>query len=255
MIRTASAAILAAILALPTVASAQGGPGFLFRRPVLSIGFRAGYAVPRAGGDLFDQTLDAFIPSGADTLSSLSFNSPYLGGEVAIRPWTRWDIAASFGWMRSRSISEYRRFVEDISATESLPIEQETTFQVVTGTVGAKYYLQERGRSVGSLAWVPYRLAPYVGAGIGVSSYRFRQDGDFVDQTTFVISSDYLESSGEGFIWYGSVGADLLLMKNALLTAEARYSFSNAGVAGSYDGFGDIDLAGLQLMIGMGLQF
>ena len=85
MIRNASVVALAVILTAPTVVSAQGGPGFLFKRPVVSIGIRAGYAVPRAGGDLFGTTLDDFIPSGADTLSSVSFNSPYFGGELAIR--------------------------------------------------------------------------------------------------------------------------------------------------------------------------
>jgi opacity protein-like surface antigen len=245
-------AALAVMLAVPVTASAQGGPGFLFRRPLVSVGIRAGYAVPRAGGDLFGQTRNDFIPSGADpTGSSLSFNSPYLGGELAIRPWDRWDIAVGFGWTRSRTLSEYRDWLD----SSDNPIEQETTFQVVSGTLGAKYYLQDRGRRVGSLTWVPQRLSPYVGAGIGVASYEFLQEGDFVDTSTFVVYPDYLKTSGEGFIWYGAAGADLVLGRNAILTGEARYSFSNARVAGSYDGFDNIDLAGLQLMVGFGFQF
>ena len=251
MQRSASAVLLTVILATPVAVSAQGGPGFLFRRPVLSVGIRAGYAVPRAGGDLFGQTLDDFIPSGADTTSSLSFNSPYLGGELAVHPWDRWDIAVGFGWMRSRTLSEYRRWVDN----SANPIQQETTFQVVTGTLGAKYYLRDRGRRVGTLAWVPSKLTPFLGAGIGISSYEFVQEGDFVDVSTFAIDSDYLKTTGEGFIWYGSAGADFVLHKNALLTAEARYSFSDARVEGSYDGFNNIDLAGMQLLVGIGFQF
>jgi hypothetical protein len=252
MRRSALIAVLAVILTVPTGASAQdGGPGFLFKRPVVSLGIRAGYAVPRAGGELFDFTLDEFIPSGADTLSSLSFDSPYLGGEIAIRPRERWDIAVGFGWSRSRTISEYRWWVD----SSDNPIEQETTFQVVTGTVGAKYYFQDRGRSVGTLTWVPRRLTPFVGTGIGVSSYEFLQEGDFLDSKTLEVLPDFLESSGEGFIWYASVGADLVLANHAVLTGEVRYSLSNAGVQGSYVGFGDMDLGGLQLMVGMGFQF
>jgi hypothetical protein len=250
MRRIASIGVLAAILAVPTGASAQGGPGFLFKRPVLSVGIRAGYALPRAGGELFDYTFDEFIPSG-DTLGSLSFDSPYLGGEIAIRPRERWDIAVGFGWSRSRTISEYRRWVD----SSDNPIEQETTFQVVTGTVGAKYYLQDRGRSVGSLAWVPQRLTPFIGTGFGLSSYEFVQQGDFFDAVTFEVLPDYLESSEEGFLWYATAGADLLLANRAVLTGEVRYSLSSARVIGSYGGFGDMDLGGLQLMVGMGLQF
>ena len=251
MRRYAAVAVLALVLTVPAPASAQGGPGFLFKRPVFAAGVRAGYSSPRAGGDFFGSTLDEFIPSGADTLSSLSFGSPYLGGELAIRPWERWDIALAIGWTRSRTLSEYRRWVD----SADLPIEQETTFQVVTGTLGAKYYLQDKGRRVGSLAWVPHRLTPFVGAGVGVSSYEFVQAGDFVDATTFEVLPDYLKSTGEGFILYANAGADLMLAKNAFLTGEARYAFSNARVAGSYTGFGDIDLAGLQLLVGLGFQF
>ena len=251
MIRNAAVVALAVILTAPTMASAQGGPGFLFKRPVLSIGVRAGYAVPRAGGELLAFTRDEFIQTGADTLSSLGFDSPYLGGEIAIHPWERWDIAVAFGWARSRSISEYRRWVDAAGD----PIEQETTFQVVTGTVGAKYYLQDRGRSVGTLAWVPSRLTPYVGAGVGVSSYEFSQVGDFVDTSTLEVSSDYLKSTGEGLLGYGAVGVDLTLGRHAVLTGEARYAVASAAVDGQYDGFDNVDLAGLQLVVGMGFQF
>jgi hypothetical protein len=244
-------AVLAVGMTAPTLASAQSGPGFLFKRPVLSFGIRAGYSVPRAGGDLFDSTLDEFIPSGADTLSSLSFDSPYLGGEIAVRPGERWDVAIGFGWSRSRTMSEYRRWVD----SSDDPIEQETTFQVVTGTVGAKYYFQDRGRSVGTLAWVPNRVTPYIGTGIGIASYEFRQEGDFIDATTFEVLPDFLESTQEGVIWYASAGADLLFANHAVLTGEVRYALSNASVEGSYAGFGDMDLGGLQLMVGMGLQF
>jgi opacity protein-like surface antigen len=243
---------LLAALAAPTRASAQaGGPGILFQRPRVAGGIRVGYQVPRAGGDLFGQTLDEFIPAGADTLASLSFNAPYVGGELAFRPWERWDVALGFGWTRSRTVSEYRRWVDNLNA----PIEQETTFQLITGTLGAKYYFLDRGRRVGRLAWVPSRLAPFVGAGVGVASYEFRQVGDFIDTSTLEILNDYQESRGEGFLGYGAAGLDLVVARNAIVTAEARYTLSNAAVRGSYVGFRDMDLAGLQLMVGLGFQF
>ncbi|MGD2047326.1 MAG: hypothetical protein PVJ80_06010 [Gemmatimonadota bacterium] len=252
MKRSALAAALAVLVTAPTLASAQaGGPGFLFKKPRVSVGLRVGYAMPRTGGELFDYTLDEYIPLGADTLSSLSFDSPYLGGELAFRPWRHWDIAVGFGWTRSRSRSEYRRWID----TDGNPIQQETTFQVVSGTVGAKFYPQERGRQVGSLAWVPARLNPYVGGGIGVASYQFTQVGDFFDESTFEIFSDRLETSADAFLAYGTAGVDFTLTKSVLLTVEARYSISNGDVTGAYQGFNDMDLGGLQLMAGMGLQF
>jgi hypothetical protein len=252
MRRSALVVTLLTALAVPTMASAQlGGSGFLFQRPKLSIGVRGGYQVPRAGGDLFTQTLDEFIPRGADTLSSLSFDAPYLGGEISFRPWERWDLAFGIGWTRSRAVSEYRRWVDNLND----PIEQETTFQLITGTLGAKYYLQDRGRRVGQLAWVPNRMAPYVGAGVGVASYEFRQIGDFIDTSTLEVLNDYQETGGEGLLGYGAAGVDFIVARNAIITAEARYTLSNAGVDGSYVGFGNMDLSGLQLMLGLGFQF
>jgi len=234
------------------MASAQvGGPGFLFQRPRLSVGIRAGYQMPRAGGELFGQTLDDFIPSGADTLSSLSFDAPYLGGEIAFRPWERWDVAFGIGWTRSRTVSEYRRWVDNLNN----PIEQETTFQLVTGTLGAKYYFQDRGRRVGRLAWIPNRMVPYVGAGVGIAVYQFTQAGDFIDTSTLEIVNDFQETKGEGLLAYGAAGVDFIVARNAIVTAEARYTLSNAGVNRSYVGFGDMDLSGLQLMLGLGFQF
>jgi hypothetical protein len=213
--------------------------------------------MPRTNGDLFAYTLDEFIQAGADTLSTLSFDSPYLGGEFAVRPSERWDIALGFGWTRSRSVTEYRRWVETDPGppVTDFPIEQETTFQVVTGTLGAKYYLQDRGQRVGSLAWVPHRLTPFVGAGIGVSSYEFTQRGDFVDAVTTDIYQDILETDGEGFLAYAHAGVDVVLGSNVVLTGEARYTRADAAVGGSFDNFNDIDLAGLQFLVGFGFQF
>ena len=255
MKRSVLLAALVLLAGTPALASAQGGPGYLFKRPKVAIGFRAGYSVPTAGGQLFDFTVDEFIPLGADTLSSLGFDAPYIGGEVAFRPWERWDIALGVGWTRSRSLTEYRRWQEEISPTERVPIQQETTFEVVYWTLGTKYYLQDRGRQVGSLAWVPRRVAPFVGGGLGISSYDFVQIGDFVDTGTLEIFGDRLETSDEGLILYGSAGVDVTLAKNAIAMVEARYSWSKADVLGSYVSFNDIDLGGLQLMVGLGFQF
>lgn len=251
MKRSVRLVVVLVALAAPTVASGQGGDGYLFNRPRFSATFRAGYAIPTAQGQLFDFATDEFIALGADTLSSLSFDGPYLGGEVSVKPWAHLDIALGIGWTRSRALTEYRRWID----ADDNPIVQETTFEVIYGTLGAKYYPLDRGRSVGSLAWVPRRLTPYVGAGLGLSSYRFVQEGDFVDDVTFAIFPDYLESSDEGLILYGGAGVDMTLFKNAIATVEARYSYSSADVQGSYLSFNDVEIGGLQLMVGLGFQF
>ena len=60
-----------------------------------------------------------------------------------------------------------------------------------------------RGRQISRLAWIPRTIVPYVGAGGGVTSYEFRQSGDFVDFATenaaagtFTIFTDSFKSEG-----------------------------------------------------------
>ncbi len=249
MTRTALIAALAASLTLPAVASAQGGPGFLFKQPKVSIGFRTGYALPRAGSDLFD------FPRDSLTLRTRDFASPYLGGEVSFRVSERWDVALTVGWARSRAPSEYRNWVELDANDVEQPIEQETTFQRVSWSLSGKYYFEDRGRSVGRFAWVPTRLVPFVGAGVGVVEYTFEQVGDFVDVDTFAIFSDRLKTTGTATVVHATAGADLSLSRQFFVTGEAQYSFARAKVGGNFDGFDKVDLAGLQLLLGIAFRF
>ena len=245
MKRIALTLALAAALTLPTVVAAQGGPGFLFNRPRVSIGIRTGYTVPRAESTIFQDAFQQFKLNGWD------MSSPYLGGELAVRLSERWDVALSSGWARSRSPSEYREWVDQ----DLLPIEQETTFQTVSATVGGRYYFSDRGRSIGRFAWVPSRLAPFVGAGVGYTWYDFEQKGDFVDFQTLDIVGDELSTDGSGATAYAAVGADLSVGKQFYLSGEARYNLASGGVRGEYSGYDGIDLSGLQVTAGISLRW
>ncbi|MBM4184523.1 MAG: hypothetical protein FJ207_09875 [Gemmatimonadetes bacterium] len=241
----ALAAAVAVGLAVPVAGSAQGGPGFLFKRPSLSVGIRTGYTLPRGSSHLFEFSREEF------TLNRFDFDAPYLGGEVALRIAERWDAALSLGWSESHGLSEYRDWVDQ----DNLPIEQETTFQTVSAALGARYYFKDRGRSIGRFAWVPSRLSPYVGAGFGVVSYEFAQVGDFVDFQTLDIVGDALSSTGSGAAVYGSAGADLSVGKQFYLTGEAKYTLASGGVKGDYSLYDWIDLSGLQLTAGISLRW
>jgi hypothetical protein len=245
MTRVALSLVLAATLVAPAASEAQGGPGFLFNRPRVSIGIRTGYSVPRASGGIFRDSFEQFKLNGWD------MSSPYLGGEVAARVSERWDVALSAGWARSESLSEYRAWVDQ----DLLPIEQETAFETTALTVGGRYYFKDRGRSVGRFAWVPSRLAPFVGAGVGYTWYRFEQRGDFVDFQTLDIVGDALQTHGSGAAAYAGLGADLSVGKQFFLSGEARYSLANGGVRDEYSGYDGIDLSGLQLTAGISVRW
>ena len=125
-----------------------------------------------------------------------------------------------------------------------------------SGALSGKYYFKDRGRSVGRFAWVPTKLAPFVGGGVGIVEYTFEQVGDFVDVAPpNNIVFDRLKTTGTATIVHATVGADLSISRQFFVTGEAQYSFASAEVGGSFEGFENVDLAGLQLLLGIALRF
>src|SRR5689334_25276925 len=99
-------AIILALVALPSVALAQSGNGFLFKKPSGSFVMRAGYEPSRANGEGFDQF------RRETTLGSNSFDSFNVGFDL------NYFLTESFGLtftldVASRSnTSEYRDWDE-----------------------------------------------------------------------------------------------------------------------------------------------
>ena len=236
-----------AAVAAPRPIEAQGGDGFMFKEPRVALKFETGYGFQRAQSPLFDDVIGRF------TLDRRDFDSPYLGGELGVRVNEQIDIAISVGHQSASTLSEYRDFV----GTDDLPIEQVTELRLIPALVSAKYYLKPRGRSIGRFAWVPEKVVPYVGAGIGLMSYRFEQDGEFVDESDpgLPIYNDFLSTARNAFLARAAAGVDLALGTQFVLSGEARYNYSRGPLTNDFSGFGDIDLDGLQLVAGVSVRF
>lgn len=246
---TLTAAITAAFLAVaaPSAVSAQGGDGFLFKEPRVTLKFETGYGFQRAQGDIFDEVL------AVHTLDRRDFDAPYLGGELSVRVSDRVDVGFGVGYQGASTISEYW----DYEGTDGLPIEQITELQLIPVVVSGKYFLASRGRSIGRFAWIPNRVVPYVGAGVGLMSYRFEQTGEFVDESDpgLPIYQDRLTSDRSTFMARGAAGVNLALGRQFVLNGEARYNYARAPLDQDFSGFGDIDLNGLQLVAGVAIRF
>jgi hypothetical protein len=225
-------------------AAAQGS-GFMFKRPSVTLGVRLGYALPRAGSEIFDFTREQL------TVDKNDFNALSFGGELAIRAIERLDVALNLGYEKSDTRSEFRDWVDD----DDLPIEQDTRFTRIPLTLGVKAYPWERGRRISRLAWIPKRWAPYLGAGAGVVWYRFEQVGDFVDFETFEIFSSEFESQGSSALAYLSAGVDVSLGPRWLVTGETRYAWASADMDRDFVGFDNIDLAGFRMTAGFSVRF
>jgi hypothetical protein len=240
----ALSAILVAGLALPGAAAAQGS-GFSFNPPKVTLGLRLGYSLPSAGSEIFDFTQENL------TVDKSDFNAVYFGGEFGVWIIEHLDVALGLGYERSDTRSEFKDWVGD----DDLPIEQNTRFTRIPLTVGVKAYPWERGRRIGSLAWIPKRWAPYLGAGAGVLWYRFEQIGEFVDFETFDIFYDEFESRGSSLLAYLSAGVDVSLGTRWLVTGEARYAWASAEMERDFVGFDKIDLAGFRATAGFSVRF
>ena len=239
------AVAISVMMILPVEALAQGGDGFLFKRPSVQLSIRADYFIPRAGSEIFDFTRNQL------TVDKSDFNTVGIGAEIAIRASERVDVALNFGYGRSETLSEFREFV----GTDDLPILQTTEFTRVPVTANVKLYLVDRGRTVSRFAWIPTKVAPYVGGGAGIVWYEFAKDGEFVDFNDLDIFVDRISSSGTSATGNVFGGLDLSIGGNWVLTGEGRYSFGSVEMGEDFVGFDNIDLNGLQMTVGIGVRF
>jgi hypothetical protein len=240
-------ALLAGVLvAGVSPAVAQGaGNGFLFHTPSVTLTLHGGYDRAVAQSDIFDFTTKQL------TLGQGDFSGLAGGGDLSFRLAPRVDVMLSAAYTGRVKPSEFRDWV----GTDDLPIEQRTRFERAPVTANLKLYLLPRGRTIGSFAWVPAKVAPYIGAGGGAMWYRFRQQGDFVDYETLDIYNDFLQSDGWAPVAQALAGVDVSLTPRFALNGETRYAWSHARLGESFVDFDPIDLSGLSATVGLSIRF
>lgn len=252
------AALAVASPALATPAQAQtpvrGGsaasPDFLFRAPGVSFTLRTGVVDMRASGGFFDVTTDLYTAERSD------FRGLSLGAELAAMVNERFDVVVAFDGT-GVTVDHESSIYEELDGT---PIFQST--RIRTGPaiqLGARGFLLPRGEQISNLAWVPNRVAPFVGAGIGWTAWEVRQWGDFGFTTSegdFILADD-LSDSGWSGLAYAAAGTDLHLVRNWALTLEGRYQFASSDLRGDFVRLTDptLDLNGLRLTAGISVRF
>lgn len=232
-------------VAASSLSGQSAGNGFLFGQPKGSIAVRGGLAAASGAGDLFSFT-DKQL-----TLNKGDFNSANADLDLAFRLAAQTDLAFSVSYAGTNKASEFRDFVDQADQS----IRQSTSFQRLPAMLGVRQYLTSRGRSVGELAWIPSRLAPYVGIAGGAMWYRFRQNGDFVDFNTNDVFNGTLSSSGWAPAASAAAGIDVTLTPRFALTGQGNYMWARARPGGDFSGFSRIDLSGLFTTVGLRVRF
>ena len=236
-------AVLLAGTASPSLAQ-SAGDGYLFHSPVLTLTVRGGYARANAGSDVFDDVTSNL------TLDRGDFSSITGAGDITVHVKPRVDLVFSAAFSRSHQKSEFRDFVDN----NDLPIEQTTTFERVPLTANVRVNLAPPGRSIGRLAWIPSRVVPYVGAGVGAMRYEFNQEGDFVNFTTNGVFPAILAAEGWAFVAQGMAGVDYSLSTQLGVSLDARYLHARGDLGPSFKGYERIDLSGMTATVGLSFR-
>jgi opacity protein-like surface antigen len=249
---------LASLVSTATLASAQA-PDFWFNQPNGSISLYGGWSMPRENSDIFDHVRQEM------TIQRGDFNAPLIGVDVAFRLTDRFDAVVGVEGATATRNSCIRDPWDTDSCWPDLdewPIEQWTELSWTRAAASGRFYLMDRGVTVGSHAWVPARWAPYVGGGAGVVWYTFEQWGDFIDYGTIddplgpEIITGTLRSTGSGATAHVLGGLEVGLTRRLVLRGEYRYNWGKAPVdSRDFRGFDDIDLAGHRATIGLGVRF
>jgi hypothetical protein len=214
--RLAPLALLLAGFAAPARAQ-SAGDGYLFGTPNVRLSIHSGYAHANAKSDLFDFAIQNL------TLERGSFSGPSLGGDFAVRLAPRLDLSFGVDYSAAVKTSEDRRYSE---GANNLPIEQTTSFRRVPLMANAVVYLAPRGRSVGTLAWIPAR----------------------------VVFTTRLESSGWAPAFQGLGGVDVTISPRLGFTADARYQWAKGDLSSAFKGFDRIDLSGITGSLGFTIR-
>jgi len=240
--------LIFALLLAPATLPAQGlGRGFFFKEPVTTWSVRAGFGHADASSDIFSFT------SRQLTLSKSDFSGFTIGSDLDFRVSSRLTLGLGMWYAGSSTPSEYRDFV----GSDDKPIQQTTKFRRLPLTASLKLYLTPRGRSIGSFAWIPAKVAPYIGAGGGAMWYNFEQNGEFIDvsDSTLPVFSDTFKSSGWAPEGHAMAGVDVSLTPRLVLTGEGRYTYARAKMDGDFVDFDKIDLSGFAITAGLAIRF
>lgn len=218
---------------------------FMIHKPGYFFGIHAGMNFPRAESDIFQMVTREL------TLEKSDFRNPLIGFDLGITLQDHLILVFSGEYGRTTKVSEFRDFVED----NERPIAQETNFRLFTAAATIRYYPLKMGETVGSYAWIPKRILPYVGGGGGFVHYTFSQVGDFVDTNTLDIFYANLISSGWAAAPFVVSGIDIGLTPAVFINMEAGYSWAQADLSRDFGGFQPIDLSNLRVVGGINFRF
>ena len=209
-----------------------------------------GVGVAPARAETFSIKVGALFPQGkSDIWEQNKFEtdltmSDMIGGDVGIG----FDVFLADILNAGFSISFYNRerTVEDRDFVfpDGFPILRTLSLTVVPVELGVKFLPMGRNR----------RAIPYLGGGLGLYVWEYRENGDFVADRfgdPYIASGDF-RSSGADIGWHGEAGMQIPWGRRTSVDWEIKYYRVNGDLGRDFDpGFEPIDLSGWVLSLGL----
>jgi opacity protein-like surface antigen len=112
-------------------------------------------------------------------------------------------------------------------------------------------------------AWIPARLSPYVGGGVGYTWYRLEQDGEFLNvgecernpETGCGIFVQTYVSRAGGLTAHGLAGVEFWVLPRVALSLEGRYTHGSAGLSQHFRNWESIDLTHFEAGLGLSVRW
>lgn len=148
------------------------------------------------------------------------------------------SLVFSGSYSQGDTTQSYRDFLD----TFGDEIRHDTTLDIGSATLGLVFHFARPDASV----------IPYVGFGGGAYFWRLEENGDFIDfNRNDEIFNARLKSDGTAFGGYALAGLEVPISRNFSVFGEGRWTKVDADLQGDFDGFGKVDLSGLEVAAGL----
>lgn len=212
--------------------------------PEYSFGFglRVGLFEPDGDSDFWDDSFDVFTGNIGD------YEDTNFSVDLSYALNSRLSVIGTVGSFEGDSRRGYRDAEFDPFL---IGVIHRSELQLTPITIGFQAHL------LGPEAMV----RPYVGAGAGFYWWNYNEIGDFVDfgdpidPADDTIITTRFESDGTTLGYYLQAGIEVALTPNWSIVAEGRWHRAEDELSDDFDGFGDLDLSGREVSLGMIWRF
>lgn len=195
--------------------------------------------------------LGQFSPSQESDLWDINRQNLYLekkdfeGSFVSVE----WEVFVKRNLSFSLEIGTYSQQLEtsyrDWEYEDGSPIYQSLSLSIIPVEASFKFYPGGAHRPV----------APYFGGGLGIYFWKYVQEGDFIDFTTWDVFSGSYETNTSGIGTNISGGISWRISRSIGFFGEAKYVFFKDALSSDFQGFEKFDLSGLHLLVGISIWY